>query len=208
MYYKQIIIVNKELNMSKGKMAAQVSHASMAFLSTMIQRNSKKVLENWHPAWEYALLDFKTGTRVKRPQRYRRDDLDTWAKEAREKGETGFYARPVDPTDPYGELELCDKNHHYTVTLDIDKDLYEQWMGGLFTKVILEAKNENQMQKIVDKAKEAGMIENEDYFCIRDACLTELTPDETGTRWTCIGFKPMDASVIDPITKRLQLFKE
>ena len=52
------------------------------------------------------------------------------------------------------------------------------------------------------------MIENIDFFCIRDACLTELTPDETGTRWTCIGFKPMDAERIDPITKRLQLFKE
>ena len=36
MYYKQIIVVNKELNMSKGKMAAQVSHASMAFLSSWI----------------------------------------------------------------------------------------------------------------------------------------------------------------------------
>ena len=88
------------------------------------------------------------------------------------------------------------------------KDLYEQWVGGLFTKVILEAKNENQMNKIIEKAKEANMIENEDFFCIRDACLTELTPDETGTRWTCIGFKPMDASVIDPITKKLQLFKD
>ena len=78
----------------------------------------------------------------------------------------------------------------------------------IFTKVILEAKNEKQMDKIIKKAKEAGMIENEDFFCIRDACLTELTPDETGTRWTCIGFKPMDSEKIDPITKKLQLFKD
>ena len=98
--------------------------------------------------------------------------------------------------------------YHYTTTFNIDKDLYEQWMGGLFTKVILSAKNENEMIKIVNKAKEADMLENQDFFCIRDACLTELTPDETGSRWTCIGFKPMDASQIDPITKRLQLFKE
>ena len=33
---RQLIIVRKELNMSPGKMAAQVSHASMAFLSAAI----------------------------------------------------------------------------------------------------------------------------------------------------------------------------
>lgn len=37
--YKQIIIVRKDLNMSHGKMAAQVSHASMAFLSWFIFEN-------------------------------------------------------------------------------------------------------------------------------------------------------------------------
>lgn len=208
MYYKQIIVVNKELNMSKGKMAAQVSHASMAFLTHLIQSHTLKINENQYPVWEYRLVNFETGEREKTPQRYRRNDLDTWAAEARERGEDYFYARPIDPTNKYGKLELCEPNHHYTTTFNIDKDLYEQWMGGLFTKVILSAKNENEMIKIVNKAKEADMLENQDFFCIRDACLTELTPDETGSRWTCIGFKPMDASQIDPITKRLQLFKE
>ena len=203
MYYKQIIVVNKELNMSKGKMAAQVSHASMAFLTRMIQRNTVRKIEHVYPAWS---IDPKTNK--KEPQRYRRGDLDTWALEARVRGDAYFCAKPIDPDNPYGELELCEQSHHYETSFSIDKDLYEQWMGGLFTKVILSAKNENQMIKIVEKAKEEGLIENEDFFCIRDACLTELTPDETGTRWTCIGFKPMDAEKIDPITKKLQLFKE
>lgn len=39
--YKQIIIVRKDLNMSAGKLAAQVSHASMAFLTNMIRRQAK-----------------------------------------------------------------------------------------------------------------------------------------------------------------------
>lgn len=203
MYYKQIVIVNKELNMSKGKMAAQVSHASMAFFTQMIQTNTSKIIDHAYPAWA---IDRKTGK--KEPQRYRRGDLDNWALEARVRGDAYFYARPVDPNNPYGALELCEPNHHYRTEMNIDKDLYEQWMGGLFTKVILSVKNENQMIKIVEKAKEEGLIEGEDFFCIRDACLTELTPDETGTRWTCIGFKPMDAEKIDPITKKLQLFKE
>lgn len=208
MYYKQVIVVNKELEMSKGKMAAQVSHASMAFLTRCIQRNTIKIADHLYPCWEYPIIDFKTGEREKRPQRYRRSDLDKWAEEARNRGEDCFYAKPVDINNKYGALELCDPDYHYKTEFVVDNDLYEQWMNGLFTKVILEAKNENQMKKIVDKAIENGMIENVDFFCIRDACLTELTPDETGSRWTCIGFKPMDANEIDKVTKRLQLFKE
>ena len=34
---RQLIIARKDLSMSSGKLAAQVSHASMAFLSHMIQ---------------------------------------------------------------------------------------------------------------------------------------------------------------------------
>ena len=38
--YKQIIIARKDLNMSHGKLAAQVSHGSMAFLSWFIRNNT------------------------------------------------------------------------------------------------------------------------------------------------------------------------
>lgn len=39
--YKQIIIARKDLGMSAGKLAAQVSHASMAFLSDRIKKFSE-----------------------------------------------------------------------------------------------------------------------------------------------------------------------
>ena len=56
--YKQIIIVRKDLNMSPGKLAAQVSHGSMAFLSWLIRDNAdcdghidawidKDILHHW-----------------------------------------------------------------------------------------------------------------------------------------------------------------
>ena len=38
--YKQIIIARKDLNMTPGKLAAQVAHGSMAFLTWMIRNNS------------------------------------------------------------------------------------------------------------------------------------------------------------------------
>lgn len=149
---KQVIVVNKELNMSKGKMAAQVSHASMAFLTRQFL---DKDCRNKHAVY----------------------DQDT------------------------------NKKSGYILTIPINEDVNE-WMMNSFTKVILEVKNENQLYKLIEKAKENGFIENEDFFCIRDNCRTELTPDETGTRFTCIGFKPMEAEKIDKVTKRLQLFKE
>ena len=37
---RQLIIARKDLNMSPGKLASQVSHASMAFLSHMIRGDS------------------------------------------------------------------------------------------------------------------------------------------------------------------------
>lgn len=56
--YKQILIVRKDLGMSIGKICAQVSHGSMAFLSWFIRNNAdldghidgwidEDILHNW-----------------------------------------------------------------------------------------------------------------------------------------------------------------
>jgi PTH2 family peptidyl-tRNA hydrolase len=37
---KQVIVVRKDLNMGKGKLAAQVAHASMAFLTSRLHRET------------------------------------------------------------------------------------------------------------------------------------------------------------------------
>ena len=147
--YKQIIIVRKDLQMSPGKLAAQVSHASMAFLTNAIRNN-------WSQ-W----IDYVKGAEYK----------------------------------PY-----------YSVELTFDKDLFEQWIDGEFTKCVLKAKNKSQLLKAKTLAEEMGMTENEDFFCIYDNCHTELTPEDNGRTLTCIGFKPMDSEVIDKIGKKYQLY--
>ena len=48
--YKQIIIARKDLNMSSGKLSAQVAHGSMAFLTWMIRNNTTKLLNNYYRA--------------------------------------------------------------------------------------------------------------------------------------------------------------
>lgn len=107
---------------------------------------------------------------------------------------------------------LSDSGTYYTSEVTFDKDLYEQWIDDIFTKVVLEAKNRNHLLKAKTIAEEMGMVEGKDFFLIKDCCKTELEPEEidengVGRTLTCIGFKPMDSEVIDKISKKYQLYK-
>lgn len=146
---KQLIIVRKDLEMSPGKMAAQVSHASMAFLTALMQR----------------------------PQGLTVDGAGTG----------------------------------YHMLIDIDRKIYDEWIKGIFTKVVCRAKNRNDLLKVIIVAESLGLKENEDYFLIKDCCLTELTPEETdengvGRVLTCIGFKPMEDDICRQLSNKYQLY--
>ena len=93
-----------------------------------------------------------------------------------------------------------------TYPITIDKDLYEQWINGEFTKCVLQAKNKNQLLKAKIMAEELGMKEGKDFFCIYDNCHTELEPEEDGRTLTVIGFKPMDSEIIDKIGRKYHLY--
>ena len=98
-----------------------------------------------------------------------------------------------------------EKGGHVAFALDDDTRC---WLTGIFTKVLLEAKNLRALEKVVDLAKENGLVECKDFFCIRDNCLTELVPDEGSDRcFLAIGFRPMDVERLRPVVKRLQLYK-
>lgn len=148
---RQLIIARKDLNMSPGKLAAQVAHASWAFLSNGIRQ-----------CMQTAKFD--------------------------------------------------DYEKKYVFKLRLDKDIAEEWFGGIFTKTICEAKNKNQLLKAKEIAEELGMVEGKDFFLIKDACNTELTPEEidengVGRTLTCIGFKPLDDETAWKISKKFQLYK-
>ena len=140
---RQLIIARKDLPMSAGKLAAQVSHASMAWLSNLI----------------------RTASRV-------------------------------------------ENGNGYRVTIDIDADIYDGWLNGIFTKTVCEARNKSHLLKAITLAEELGLHEGMDFFLIHDACLTELEPeDEDGTTLTCIGFKPLPDDVAHAISRKYQLFR-
>lgn len=197
--YKQIIIARKDLDMSPGKLAAQVSHASMAFLTSKITRNAKKVInEHIGIAW----------TSSGASQFYLHPGLNEFAKIARQNGNRYFIYKPKCAEFPNGEQMMCDKTtvREYKTAFAIEKDLYEQWICGEFTKCVLRAKNKNQLLRAKKMAEDMGMKEGEDFWLIRDNCHTELEPEEDGKTLTCIGFKPMDSEVIDRIGKKYQLY--
>ena len=151
---RQLIIARKDLNMSPGKLAAQVSHASMAFLSHMIREGGLQ----------------------------KRVSLDT------------------------GEVERCE------ITITMDPAIYDDWFCGIFTKTICKAKNRNQLMKAVTLAEEQGLVENQDFFLIKDNCLTELEPEEIGEdgigrTLTCIGFRPLPDETAHAISRKYQLYK-
>lgn len=149
----QYIVVNKGLHMSAGKLAAQVSHASMAFLSHAI----------------------------------------TMGIDRDEQGHEKI-------------IETIDGKQMYHCDTLFDRQIVDNWIGGIFTKVILEVKSETKLMRVIESAKAAGFVEGKDFFPIRDACLTELTPDETGSRLTCIGFVPMQKSRMHDVVGKLQLY--
>ena len=100
----------------------------------------------------------------------------------------------------------------YDAEIYFDKEIYEDWICGIFTKTICEAKNYNHLMIAVAIANELDLKENEDYFLIKDACLTELQPEEidengVGRVLTCIGFKPLPDEIAHKISKKFQLYK-
>lgn len=145
MGYRQLIIARKDLNMGPGKLAAQVSHASMAFLTNYIRN--------------------------------------------------------------YGKFS----DYYYECILTLDKDIFEQWIDGPFTKTVCQAKNKNQLMKAVTIAEELGLKEGEDFFLIKDNCLTDLEPEEidaagVGRTLTCIGFRPLPDETAHAISKKFHLY--
>ncbi len=76
----------------------------------------------------YRALDYRknlNGEKVADYFIYERTDLNTWSKEAFERGEEWFYAEPDDPDKPGGRLKLCPPRYAYRFTRDLTVEEYE-----------------------------------------------------------------------------------
>lgn len=81
------------------------------------------------------------------------------------------------------------------------------WIASGQAKIVLAVSGEDELHTLMLRAQEHGFVEEEDFFPIRDACRTELVPDESGSRLTCVGFRPMNMQQIAPLTSQYPLYK-
>ena len=96
----------------------------------------------------------------------------------------------------------------YMAQMTMPTEVYADYVCGSFTKTVCEAKNKNQLLKAKTIAEELGLVEDIDYGCIYDKCLTELEPEEdNGTTLTGMWFCPLDDEVAHKISKKYQLYK-
>ena len=102
--------------------------------------------------------------------------------------------------------------------IDVDYDIWHEYVNGIFTKTICEAKNRNQLMKIIELINEHNnqvihedemLIKDIDYGFINDCCLTELTPEnDDGTTTVGVWFKPLPDDVAHKFSKKYKLYRD
>ena len=106
-------------------------------------------------------------------------------------------------------VQVLDDRHKFRFIVDIDQDIWKEYVYGIFTKTICECANRNQLMKAVDIAKSLNLVELEDYGLINDRCLTELKPENPdGTTTVGIWFKPLPDDIAHQISKKFKLYRD
>lgn len=97
----------------------------------------------------------------------------------------------------------------------VDYNIWHEYVNGIFTKTICEARNINQLKKVEiyinDIKSELGieLVEGIDWGYINDRCLTDLTPENPdGTCTIGMWFKPLPDDIAHRISKKFQLYRD
>lgn len=194
---RRLFIIRKDLNLHAGKLAAMVGHCAEGYWLNLFKYFASIgcVKDN-----EFATLPVETKDNPDYWTLYRHPLVAAAAKEAHDKGEKYF----LFPEE--------DARKTISISLEIPKDIWFEYINDIFTKTICEAKNLNHLMKVVDIAKELGLNEGVDYGFIDDVCKTDLTPeftDENGVGRCRVGiwFKPLPDEVSHKLSKKYQLYK-
>ena len=191
---RRLFIIRKDLHLTAGKLAAMVSHCAEAYWLNLLMRSYVK--DN-----EFDVLPVEIPGDPNYWKLYRHPAVYEAAKAAHERGDKTFVYKAENSRPTMG------------IKFEIPKDIWKDYVNDIFTKTICEAKNLNQLMKVVDVAKKLGLQENVDYGFIDDCCKTELTPefiDENGNGRCRVGiwFRPLPDDMSKELSKKYQLYKD
>jgi len=104
--------------------------------------------------------------------------------------------------DKFEDTQIIDKKGDDPVDVFVFRVSEEekQWMKGKFTKITKKVKNEGQLLKVYNQAKEAGL----NVSLIKDAGLYGLE----GENYTCIAVGPNYVEDCEPIVGKLRLLTD
>ena len=187
---RRVFIIRKDLHLTAGKLAAMVGHCCEAYWTNLMKHSA--VVDN-----EFDEYDAVSPWYPDQPAMYHSSRLNREAAAAFKRGEKKFFIPKVAsrPT--------------VTVHLEISKDIWNDYVNGIFTKTICEARNKNGLAKAETIAKELGLVEGTDYGFINDKCLTELTSEnDDGTTTVGMWFRPLPDDVAHGISKKFPLYRD
>ena len=162
---KQIIAIysnntpSKFLSAENCEFMMVLADACNAFIIDKVKFNTGKCMEHQYPAWQDDNMTI--------PQLYKRNDLYQWSEEARKRGDRYFYAKPVDPNNPYGKLELCEPDYHYETHSGYRKEFYEGCIETTPERNIFFTSNDMIFTQFAEKV-ENYYIADKDYKIIKD----------------------------------------
>ncbi len=104
--------------------------------------------------------------------------------------------------DKFEDTQIIDKEGEETIDAFIYKPSIEEryWIKNKFTKITKKVKNENQLLKVYEKAREAGL----NVSLIKDAGLYGLE----GENYTCIAVGPNYVEDCAPVVGKLRLLTD
>lgn len=197
---RRLFIIRKDLHLTPGKLSAMIGHLCEAFWTNLLKAGSIKDNEFEELRVVETYLDGKKG-----PMLYRHPALYEAAKKAFEEGKEWFLHK------------LENSRPTMSISIEIPKDIWHEYVQGIFTKTICEAKNKNQLMKVIDLIDEHNnqvsdyqkLVEDVDYGFINDCCLTELTPEnKNGTTTVGIWFKPLSDDIAHKFSKKFKLYRD
>lgn len=187
---RRLFIIRKDLHLKAGKLAAMIGHCCEAYFINLLK--SFPCDDN-----EFDTLLSEDPWRPGQPAVYKSSDVCRKAKEAFKAGEKYFKVRKQFPKNTV------------SVTVEIPKDIWNNYVNDIFTKTICEARNLDKLNQAAAAARVLGLSEGTDFGYIRDCCKTDLVPENSdGTCTVGIWFKPLPDDIAHKISKKFKLYKD